>query len=327
MALDRDLAVAVVRAVLPSGGPRARGWETNAATGVRGLRLLAESGRFAAFRLSEAGDRSFPVLEENARRGPGAEAVHEDARRLPDGARRSFDYVDVDPYGSPLPFLGPALAAVREGGVLAATATDLIVLAGAHPKETRRIYGSEPVRGRLGPEGGLRILLATIAASARRDGLVARPLLSYVEGHHLRAYVRLAPAGSAPDPVGRLDPATFDGPELGTERPVGPLWVGPLADPDLVARLEVPATSARPTEVARLVALWREETAIVRPFFFEPNALASSLGLPRPPGLERLIEALRGSGFRASRTHVRPEGLKTDAPRSEVERLARSLAA
>ncbi len=325
MALDRDVAVAVARAVLPADGPKARGWETNAATGVRGLRLLNESGRFASFRLSEAGDRSFPVLAANAARFAGATAVHEDARELPEGLGRSADWVDLDPYGSPLPFLVPGLAAVRDGGVLAATATDLVVLAGAHPKETRRIYGSEPVRGRLGPEGGLRILLARLADAARKDGRSAHLLLAYVEGHHVRAYVRLRGPDSPPDPVGLLDPATFDGPELGTDRLVGPLWLGPLADPETLARLEVPTTAARPRELSRLFGLWREETAIARPFFFEPNRLASALGLAEPPALAAFLEALRGAGYRACRTHLRPEGFKTDAPRAMVERLARSL--
>ncbi len=326
MDLDRDLAVAVVRAHFPPAPPTRRGWETNAATGVRGLRLLGEAERFGAFRLSEANDRSFSVLARNSSERPGATAVQEDARRPTFAEGTRFDYVDVDPYGSPLPFLDAAFASLEPGGLLAVTATDMMVLAGAQPSATRRLYGAEPVRGRLGPEAGLRILLGRLARTARRNGQSVRPLLGYVGEHHVRAFVVVGPATHRADPVETIDRAAFDGPSLGTGAPVGPLWVGPLGDPALLSRIDVPATAAAPRELSRLLELLRGEAAVHRPFFYEANTLASALGLERPAALSRLREALSELGFPSARTHVRPEGLKTDAPRSVVERLARELA-
>ncbi|CAN0386038.1 unnamed protein product, partial [Ectocarpus sp. 8 AP-2014] len=41
-----------------------------------------------------------------------------------------WDFVDVDPFGSCLPFLEAAVGAVADGGVLAVAATDLAVLCG-----------------------------------------------------------------------------------------------------------------------------------------------------------------------------------------------------
>ena len=41
-----------------------------------------------------------------------------------------WDYIDVDPFGSCLPFLEAAVAGVRDGGLLAVAATDLAVLCG-----------------------------------------------------------------------------------------------------------------------------------------------------------------------------------------------------
>ncbi len=323
MALDRDLAVAVVRAFFPPGAERRTGWETCAATGVRGLRLLLESERLGSFTLSEASDRAFPVLAANCARYPGAEPVHEDARLPGARERRSVDYVDIDPYGSPLPYLAGALAAVRSGGLLGVTATDMMVLAGAQPSATRRLYLAEPVRGRLGPEGGLRILLASIAREARAEGRSVRCLLGYVGDHHVRAFVSVLDGAGDPDPVGRIDPATFDGPDLGCDRPVGPMWLGPLAEPSLLARLQRPVHAARPEAFDRFLGLVREEAGIVRPFYYEANRLSSGLGLDRPPSRRRLIALLTEAGYHASRTHVRPEGIRTDAPRREVERLAR----
>jgi len=322
MALDRDLAVAFVRAL---GRRIGSAWETTAATGVRGLRLLRETDAFASFTFTESGDRSFPTLAGNVAGEPRAHARHDDGRTAPPGA--PFDYVDVDPYGSPLEFLPAAFAALRPGGLLAVTATDLTVLAGAQPAACRRRYGSRPVRGRLGPEGALRILLAVLAREATARGRGVRTLLGYVGGHHVRAYVQLlAEGGAAPPPVAEVAAEGWDGPPLGGDGPWGPFWLGPIVDPAVALRLEVPVTAARPRELERLIARLRDDATVAAPFYYEPNRLASTLGLPRPPALPAIVESLRHAGHKAARTHVRPEGFRTDAPRAVVEQTVRRIA-
>jgi tRNA (guanine26-N2/guanine27-N2)-dimethyltransferase len=325
MAADRDLAVAFARAWAGSAPPDRTGWEVTAATGVRGLRLLHESGVFREFLLTETNPSAFRVLELNVQRFPGAVAKFADGRRPPAGG--PFDYVDVDPYGSPVPFLASAIPSVRPGGVLAVTATDMMVLAGVQRGASESRYGARPVRGRLAPEGGLRILLAHLARTARRAGRRVEPLLAYAKDHYVRAYLRLPPTseGDPADPIGPIDPATWDGPEVGDRGPYGPLWLGPLGSPELVRTLRVPPGAERPRELAGFLERLQEEAGIDRPFYYEPNRLASVLGLPFPPAVPALRDALRAHGYRAGRTHARPEGIRTDAPRRDVEAIARSL--
>jgi len=324
MAGDRDLAVAFARALPPLARGGRTGWEMTAATGVRGLRLLNESGAFDSFTFSEANPEAFRVLRENVARVPGARAVEGDARSPPsDGP---FDYVDIDPYGSPMPFLPVALASVRPGGVLAVTATDMMVLAGAQPAACARRYGARPVRGRLGPEGGLRILLARVAKDAEPLGRSVRPLLAYARDHHVRAYVEVSGRPAKNDCIGSIDPESWQGPWLGDRGPFGPLWLGPLFDADLVTRLAVPEGAAREREVAQFLARIREEARVDRPFYYEANVLASRLGLEQPPGLDAIQEEIRALGFRVARTHARPEGFRTDASRKVVEEVVRRLA-
>jgi len=324
MAGDRDLGVAFARALPPGPIRRRTGWEMTSATGVRGLRLLHETDAFEAFCFTEANPDAFRVLRENVARFPGASAVEADAREAPPGA--PFDYVDLDPYGSPAPFLGTALASVRPGGLVAVTATDMMVLAGAQPAACLRRYGARPVRGRLGPEGGLRILLAQIAKIAEERDRSIRPLLAYSRDHYVRAYAEVGTGATTPAPVGEIDPGQWTGPWVGDRGPYGPLWLGPLFDPELVGRMELPPGAARPTEVDRFVARLKEEVPVDRPFYFETNVLAAQLHLSSPPSLRAVAEGLRELGYGVARTHARPEGFRTDAPRSEVEELVRRLA-
>jgi len=324
MAGDRDLAVAVVRALPPGPSGGRTGWEMTAATGVRGLRLLAESGAFSRFTFTEANPEAFRVLRENVARFSNATALPGDSRAAPDGS--PFDYVDLDPYGSPAPFVETAVRTVGLGGVLAVTATDMMVLAGAQPSACGRRYGARPVRGRLGPEGGLRILLAYLARSAESAGRSVRPLLGYARDHYVRAYLEVQGPATSPSPIGAIDPRTWTGPWVGDQGPYGPLWLGPLFDPEIVGRLAPPEGAARPDETARFVRRLQEEVGADFPFYFEANVLASRLGLAEPPGLEAVLRGLRSAGYRAARTHARPEGFRTDAPRTEVEELVRDLA-
>ncbi len=324
MAGDRDLAVAVVRARFPD--PVARAWEMLAATGVRGLRLLREGGGIASLLATEAHPAAFAVLAANAGAFPAVTVRQDDARRRPPEA--PFDYVDLDPYGSPLPFLDTAAAATADGGLLAVTATDLMVLAGVQPGACERRYGARPVRGRLGPEGGLRILLARVAEAVRATGRRMEVRLAYVRGHHLRLYAEVRPggAGAEPEPIGTIDPTAWDGPPLGAGGPFGPLWLGRLGEPGFVEALRVPAGAARPGEVAWFLERFREEVAIDRAFYYESNEVARRLHLTEPPPREAVRRALAARGYAAARTHARPEGIRTDAPRAVVEATVAALA-
>ncbi|MGI0131737.1 MAG: hypothetical protein ACREDK_01370 [Thermoplasmata archaeon] len=327
MCVDRDLGVAFARAWARRVGPGRTGWEMLAATGARGLRLLNESDLFAALTLTELHPDALAVLEANASpwASRGATVRRHDARS-PLG-ERAFEVVDLDPFGSPVPFLDAAFAALAPGGLLAVTATDMMVLAGVLPGACERRYSARPVRGRLAPEAGLRILIADLS---RRADVLARhlvPRLAYVHDHHVRVYASIEEGRSAtPAPLGAIDPATWDGPTLGGAPPFGPMWLGPLLDPGIIATLEVPATAARRRELETWIGHLKGEAGVDRPFFFEPNEIARALALPHPPSRQDVLDGLRSAGFAAAASHARPGAFRTTAPRSVVYEVARALA-
>jgi tRNA (guanine26-N2/guanine27-N2)-dimethyltransferase len=323
MSLDRDLHVAVTAALAEERGPFEAGWELLAATGVRGLRVLHESGGLASLLSTDAGADAAEVLGRNAARYSAEGAISRRADAQKAGAEASFDWVDVDPFGSPVPYLDTALAAIRDGGLLSVTATDLLVLAGVQRGAAERRYGSRPVRGRLGPEGGLRILVRAIAERATQRGLSARPVVCYVHDHYVRAYLRLERRGAGSDPIGLITADRWTGPVLSGSSPWGPMWLGPLFEPSLVARLRAPSRAARPRELAALLARFREEAGADVPFYYEANSVAKATAIPAPPPTERFLTELRSAGFRAGRSHVRDGAFRTDAPRETVFEVAR----
>src|SRR5438132_13947501 len=71
-----------------------------------------------------------------------------------------YDFVDVDPFGPPTPFLGPIFEEIKNGSGVGVTPTDTSVLSGTYPAACLRRYQARRLRCPQGSEFGLRILLA-----------------------------------------------------------------------------------------------------------------------------------------------------------------------
>jgi tRNA (guanine26-N2/guanine27-N2)-dimethyltransferase len=75
-------------------------------------------------------------------------------------------------------FLDGAVQAVKDGGVLQVTCTDLLTLCGAQPEVCFRKYGSVPLKMRACHENAIRIALAAIAGRAHIYNRYIEPLFS-----------------------------------------------------------------------------------------------------------------------------------------------------
>ncbi|KAJ6153759.1 hypothetical protein N7470_006718 [Penicillium chermesinum] len=96
------------------------------------------------------------------------------------GPAQKFDVIDLDPYGTAAPFTDAAVQAVRDGGLLCVTCTDAGVWASTgYAEKAYALYGGVPIKGPQSHEGGLRLILNSIAISAARYGMSIEPLLSY----------------------------------------------------------------------------------------------------------------------------------------------------
>jgi len=102
-----------------------------------------------------------------------------------------FDVVDLDPYGSPAPFLDSAVQCVSNGGLLCVTCTDMAVLCGNAAETCRAKYGAVSLRAPYCHEMALRIILQSIAGHAARYQRFIEPLLSISADFYVRVFVRV----------------------------------------------------------------------------------------------------------------------------------------
>ena len=326
MALNRDLSVLLLEAFARSKGREVDAADALAGTGARALRWAVEVGAPVVVHANDADPHACAAQ----RAGRDANAVAPGRLLLSEGdahaflAARRFDLVDLDPCGSPMPFLDAAVRATRHGGLVCATATDTAALAGTYPRACRRRYDAHhglhvaPWRS----EVGLRILAGAIVRSAARFERVAVPVLSVAHGHWMRVVARVADGRSDADQaLRRLGAAWMDEsglPHLGKAAPpgaawAGPLWTGPLHEAGLVAAMRAAAPGhalARPRETLPLLDVLEPE-ASAPAFWVVPDRLQRAFG--PPPRRDRLIQRLAEAGHAAARTHLDPQGIRTDA--------------
>jgi tRNA (guanine26-N2/guanine27-N2)-dimethyltransferase len=319
MAFNRDVTVMLLKAY-----PRARtALDAMSSTGARAVRIARESRPDISIVANDRDSEACEYITANAELtgSDNVEVSNDDLRCLL--ARRVFDYIDLDPFGTPVPFLPAVMQGLKRHGVAGVTATDTAPLAGTYPKKCLRRYGAVSMRSPFGHESGVRILIGHIAREAAKEDKGLECLLSFYADHYMRTYVRVVDGGGEADrTVGSLGYIHYDrvtgdrsvSLERDSPRSIGPLWLGPLHDAEVLDGMAAGENLQTRKRCARYLDTWKQELEV--PFFYDNDELAS-LVRTSPRRLEDVLEALGASG-RASRTHFSPTGIRTDLPLRDV---------
>ncbi len=283
------------------------------ASGIRGIRFSLETD--SETHISEINPVSLKIISENVDRNRASVTIHHDS--FAEVARKIlFDYIDVDPYGSTLPYLDAAINNVKPNGYIGITATDLTTLTASLPKKTLRRYGATLVNGPHRHEKGIRLLIAECARRAASFDRAIVPLLSVWGGHYYRIFLKVqagaAKADSMLKEIGTVNLRTIFG-KAYPDLEEGRIWKGKLSDPDLTGRVSG-EIGKNPEHSAMSTCLANEDLNIL---FLELTDLAkfARSDLPR---ISRVINRISEKGFRAGRTHFSPTGVKTDMEYSEA---------
>jgi len=296
-----------------------------AATGVSGIRLALEAKGDSAVTLNESNPICHDLILRNVKRNEVGNCIAtcEDLNSI--FARERYDFVDVDPFGSPVRFLEGAMRATTNGGIAGVTATDAAVLCGARKKACIRRYDSRPKKTEYCHELGLRILLGYIARVAARFDRGIKPLVCFSTDHYFRVIVRVEKGARRADRNLENLGYLHEGeslerrllPEVGV---AGPLWSGAFLDLELLESMRLP--SYFPHKVSRLVQLWKEEAASP-PLFYTTGEIAREFSI-EPPAISRITEMLGDGGFQPTRTHFRPDAFKTNADAEAMKALLKT---
>lgn len=257
------------------------------------------------------------------------------------GKDMKFDWVDLDPFGSPVRQVPAVLSAVEDGGVAAFTATDTAVLCGVYPKVAVRRYGGKPLNNSFHHETGLRLLAGAIVRQGAAQDLGVEPVVAHATRHYMRLAVRVRVGASRADEslrstgfvwTCRVCGSMAAGKEPGRSCQecgekvdyAGPLWLGRMAEEELVKAA---------TKEARLRGLSEAEKILgglqgvdsFPPWSFDLDELSSKMRVATI-SRDSLEKGLKDRGFRVSGQPFEERGVKTDAPSRQVVEAAREVA-
>ncbi|MEL9991135.1 MAG: tRNA (guanine(26)-N(2))-dimethyltransferase [Thermoproteus sp.] len=317
MARNRTISALILSVFADLKGEKLDVCEPLSATGIRGIRYALETNAVGRLVLNDISQIAVETIKKNLElNGVSAEVYNEDASILLRRLRGQCDVVDLDPFGSPAPFVESALQAVKSGGLLCVTATDTAVLVGNYREKALRRYGVKLYKTPFYVEVGLRALLGYLARAAAAYDFAFEPLVAYWERHYFRVCgVVVKGAKEASDSLRNLAYIKLkDGhrriSKTGGKGALGPLWADRLGDPVFTFEL---AERARGLDVEELLRLLALEYTTSRPWYY----LTYEFG-DLKLGVSSLIETLRGYGIYATATHMSPQGFRAEADYGEL---------
>lgn len=338
MRTNRDIAVVAI-ACFSINNPEYTYLDALSASGIRGLRIANEVGLNTT--MSDWEDTSFELIKKNVELNnlTNCTAIKRNANVVM--LDSSFDIIDLDPFGSPAPFLDAACFSTKR--LLCVTATDTAPLCGAHKNAGIRNYGAVPLKTEYYPEMGVRILMGSAARTLAKYDKAMTPLLSYASAHYVRIFASVKKSIAAADEclknMGFVSHCFACGARVwkyGLAVPMpdkcsvcghstslaGPLWMGKLHDGDFCGKVLDEAVKRDFISAKKLITACRDE--LDTPLHYDYHKICKSLGITAMP-TDKLILALRETGFQASRTHFSGISFKTDAGMEEIKRVVKEL--
>lgn len=342
MKTNRDTAVLALRAYQRKKSRNIQVCEPMTGSGVRGIRLLLEAREIKDIVLGDLNPSALALAGENAKLNGVRDRIkfrELDANLLmslhsyPFGR---FDYIDVDPYGTPTPFYDTAIRATKNHGVIALTATDMPPLCGVNARACIRKYGGRPLQGEFCHETALRLLASSFIHQAAIHGYAATPLFSYYADHYVRAYFRIDKGARriegqlnqigfmkyCPSCLHRF-PSMENAPErceCGEEMNIGgPLWLGELSEKAFLGEMIEEINEAQHiagTKAESIMNLAIGEIGFPVSFY-DIDKICKQVSV-KSVSTEDAFKAIKKAGFKAVPAHYGTRTLKTDASMSDL---------
>ncbi|MFC2133910.1 tRNA (guanine(26)-N(2))-dimethyltransferase [Bacteroidota bacterium] len=312
MKLNRDISILLLNTIskknMQIGLPLA-------GSGIRGIRFLQElkKNKIKTLYINDYKEDFFDVIKANfsLNKLPSnidVEVSNEEANLFMMNSS-GFDYIDIDPFGTPNPFLDIASRRIARDGIFAVTATDTSSLCGTYETACKRKYWAKPIRNELKHETGIRILIRKVQLVAAQYDKALTPVFSYSKDHYFRVFFQCEKGKSKVDKIIRKHEFY---------ETAGPLWTGQLFDKKLVKKILKEADD----ETRKFLSIINEELDIVG--FYDIHAICEKLKI-QVPKYESLMEKIKKKGYKVSRTHFNPFGIKSDISREEIMEIIKNI--
>lgn len=328
MEMNRDITVACLESM-----PEITSYvDAMAASGIRGIRVKKEVTHPIEVTINDWDQPACELIRQNALKNDVPVKVsHCGANTLLSSTQ--FDFVDIDPFGTPAPYINSVCWASKKA--MGITATDTAPLCGAHLKSGIRTYEAFPLKTEYYAEMGLRILMGKVVREEAKYDRALRPLLCHTTEHYVRLYLGVSYGRADADKMigemgfivhcfkclnrfelrGLAVQAPDTCPVCGAKTKIGgPLWLGATRDKAFVEKVIGVLEQGQFRKKERAVRLLKIiENELDTPTFYDQHIICRDLKAT-PTDILLLLGTLREQGYDASRTHYMGVGFKTNAP-------------
>ncbi|MCL5949987.1 MAG: tRNA (guanine(10)-N(2))-dimethyltransferase [Candidatus Bathyarchaeota archaeon] len=353
MEFNRDLSVLVFRTYQKMVAHEVGICEPLTSQGIRGIRYALEVDGVTHVMASDINHHAYELAQHNIELNNLQDKItikYGDANRLMSSnasPKKRFDIIDLDPFGTPVPYLDSAFRALKNKGLIAATATDLAPLCGVHAKACLRKYGGKPIRTEYCHEVAVRLLAGCMAKTAAQYDVGIQILFSHSSDHYIRVYAQIGYGAKKADESLKFTGyimhcfncmhreivyQPFGCPtchECGAKMDyTGPLWTGPIADQGFVERIMAENQTVPLRNNAKINKLLTniKNEANMPATYFVIDKLSGKDNLPAPSN-KVFLETLQKAGFTATPTHFNPRGVKTNATATDMHKTLKDLTA
>ncbi len=310
-------------------------------TGVRGIRLSLETPGLGI--VNDVDPIAYYYIVRNIKHNRVVEKVKPymcEANALLNNYTFSgipVHYIDVDPYGSPIPYIDSSVKPLAKQALYGVTATDSGPLTCSHRYKTLRRYNVRCTDVDFNKELGLRILIYNIVFRASSQDVALKPLLSYSYKYYYRVFFQTIRSGRESYKI--IDECrgyiwycretmertylkeyeeVLDHPCTRDAVIIGPLWICKLGEQVFIHKLLERGKSNKyiSNETLELLNILKKEVLFNKPYI--RYDLLFGKYRRNMPSIKYLIKRLKESGFRATHTHFDPRGIKTDAEIEDI---------
>ena len=349
MELNRDLSILAIQVFQEEQEREINICDLFGGSGIRGVRYKNEIDGVGTVCINDISETANYYERHNIELNnlSDVEVYQHDASMFLRIKRGEFDVIDIDPFGTPSPFLDSAGYCARRNSLLCVTATDTSALCGTYKEPCIRKYNSKPYKSEYCHETGIRILAGFVALTLSKYGKFIEVKMSHSTEHYMRLYIEVKKGPTKTDEslknigyISHCKNCLHRQTSLGLAGPIeelcpvcgeklihaGPLWLGNVQNDEFIEKMieqtEHKKINTEKEALKLLNSCLLEANAPAT--FFDVHAICKSLKISAPK-LDLIFDEIKKEGFIAIKTHYNPLGIKTDANIKDIQRILLKL--
>jgi len=335
MKINRDISLLVIKSYFTTTNKKQiKFCDPMSASGIRELRFVKSIPEI--FEKITMGDISTSAIEnikknfkDNNLPLDKIELNRDDA--INTISKQFYDFIEIDPFGSPVAYIDVAIQRMKHNGILSVTATDTAALCGTYPKKTLRRYGMKVKKTLWYEEVGLRNLIAHCQVQAGKYDKILIPEISFSYEHFYKVFFRVEDSRSkATKAITDLKYLKWDKKtqettvcNFGNIETFGKTYIGELNNKNLLkVMIENLNLIEETKKIEKLLNNLSEEVNVLG--HFNIHKIEKEYGFSTNMKFDVLIEKLKEKGFEASRPHCSRLCVKTNAKVDDIIELLKT---